>query len=61
MFVTFMSIHLIIICVVLLWRTCETYLALPLKFECDTLLSTLLDMVSVYFRGDDGIIATQYL
>jgi hypothetical protein len=35
MFVTFISIHLVIICVVLLWRTYETHPALPLKSECD--------------------------
>jgi hypothetical protein len=35
MFVTFNSIHLVIICVILLWRTYETYLILPLKFGCD--------------------------
>jgi hypothetical protein len=32
---TFKSIHLVIICVVLLWRTYETHLALPLKSGCD--------------------------
>jgi hypothetical protein len=36
MFVTFISIHLVIICVVLLWRTYETHLGLPLKSESDT-------------------------
>jgi hypothetical protein len=35
MFVTFISIHLVIICVVLLWRTYETHPALPLKSRCD--------------------------
>jgi hypothetical protein len=35
MIVTFISIHLVIICVVLLWRTYETHPALPLKYECD--------------------------
>jgi hypothetical protein len=35
-FVTFISIHFVIICVVLLWRTYETHLALSLKSGCDT-------------------------
>jgi hypothetical protein len=35
MFVTFISIHLVIICVVLLWHTYETHPALPLKSGCD--------------------------
>jgi hypothetical protein len=34
MFVTFISIHLVIICVLLLWRTYETHLGLPLKSGC---------------------------
>jgi hypothetical protein len=33
--VTFISIHLVIICVVLLWRTYETHPALSLKSRCD--------------------------
>jgi hypothetical protein len=33
--VTFISIHLVIICVVLLWRTYATHPGLPLKFGCD--------------------------
>jgi hypothetical protein len=41
MFVTFISIHLVIICVVLIWRTYETHPALPLKSECDTSLARL--------------------
>jgi hypothetical protein len=35
---TFISIHLVIICVVLLWRTYETHLALPLKSGCDNII-----------------------
>jgi hypothetical protein len=35
MFVTFISIHLVIVFVVLLWRTYETHSGLPLKSECD--------------------------
>jgi hypothetical protein len=35
MFVTFISIHLVVVCVVLLWRTYETHLGLPLKSRCD--------------------------
>jgi hypothetical protein len=34
-FVTFISIHFVIICVVLLWHTYETHAVLSLKFECD--------------------------
>jgi hypothetical protein len=33
--VTFISIHSVIICVVLLWRTYETHPALFLKSRCD--------------------------
>jgi hypothetical protein len=36
MFVTFISIHLVIICVVLLWRTYETHPGLPLISGCDS-------------------------
>jgi hypothetical protein len=32
---TFISMHSVIICVVLPWRTYEMYLALSLKSECD--------------------------
>jgi hypothetical protein len=35
MFVTFILIHLVIVYVVLLWRTYETYQGLPLKSGCD--------------------------
>jgi hypothetical protein len=34
--VTFISIHFVIICDVLLWRTYETHPALSLKSGCDT-------------------------
>jgi hypothetical protein len=34
-FVTFISIHFVIICVVLLWSTYESHLALSLKSGCD--------------------------
>jgi hypothetical protein len=36
MIVTFISIHLVIICVVLLWHTYETHPGLPLKSGCDS-------------------------
>jgi hypothetical protein len=36
MFVTFISIHLVIVCVVLLWHTYETHPGLLLKSVCDT-------------------------
>jgi hypothetical protein len=39
--VTFISIHFVIICDVLLWRTYETHLALSLKSGCDKLPWTL--------------------
>jgi hypothetical protein len=35
--VTFISIHFVIICDVLLWHTYETHLTLSLKFGCDTI------------------------
>jgi hypothetical protein len=35
LFVTFISIHFVIICVVLLWRTYETHPTLSLKSVCD--------------------------
>jgi hypothetical protein len=35
MIVTFISIHFVIICDVLLWRTYETHPALSLKSGCD--------------------------
>jgi hypothetical protein len=35
-FVTFISIHFVIICDVLLWRTYETHPTLSLKSGCDT-------------------------
>jgi hypothetical protein len=44
-FVTFISIHFVIICDVLLWRTYETHPALPLKSGCDTKLSTLIEQL----------------
>jgi hypothetical protein len=34
---TFISIHFVIICDVLLWRTYEMHPALSLKFGCDTI------------------------
>jgi hypothetical protein len=34
-FMTFISIHFVIICDVLPWRTDETHLALSFKSECD--------------------------
>jgi hypothetical protein len=36
-FVTFISIHFVIICDILLWRTYETYPALFFKSGCDSL------------------------
>jgi hypothetical protein len=37
MIVTFISIHLVIICVVFLWRTYETHPTLSLKSGCDNM------------------------
>jgi hypothetical protein len=37
-FVTFISIHFVIICYVLLWRTYETHPALSYKSGCDITL-----------------------
>jgi hypothetical protein len=34
-FVTFISIHFVIICDILLWRTYQTHPTLPLKSGCD--------------------------
>jgi hypothetical protein len=35
-FMTFISMHSIIMCVVLFWRTYEMHPALSLKFGCDS-------------------------
>jgi hypothetical protein len=40
-FVTFISIHFVIICDVLLWRTYDTHLALSLKSRCDSYPASL--------------------
>jgi hypothetical protein len=45
MFVTFISIHLVFVCVVLLWRTYETHPGLPLKSGCDR--SGIIGMLTV--------------
>jgi hypothetical protein len=50
MFVPFISIHLVIICVVLLWRTYETHPGLPLKSECDIFVGTLKIIQKVFLR-----------
>jgi hypothetical protein len=39
--VTFISIHFVIICDVLLWRTYETHPTLSLKSGCDNLLADI--------------------
>jgi hypothetical protein len=46
--VTFICIHLVIICDVLLWRIYETHSALSLKSGCDTRLH-------IRYRGGDPI------
>jgi hypothetical protein len=38
-FMTFISIHLVILCVVLIWRTYETHPALPPKSGCEKVVS----------------------
>jgi hypothetical protein len=43
--VTFISIHLVIICVFLLWRTYETHPALSPKFGCDNLVLVVFKMM----------------
>jgi hypothetical protein len=47
--VTFISIHFVIICDVLLWRTYETHPALSLKSGCDNLFLTKYDKISSVF------------
>jgi hypothetical protein len=53
--VTFISIHFVIICDVLLWRTYETHPSLSLKSGCDTkhLLLALLDLLVNSFEVVD--------
>jgi hypothetical protein len=43
--VTFISIHFVIICDVLLWRTYETHPALSLKSGCDLFSGDHCDML----------------
>jgi hypothetical protein len=54
--VTFIFIHFVIICVVLLWRTYETHSTLFLKFRCDTVkqikkIALEHVYVSICYRG----------
>jgi hypothetical protein len=51
--VTFISIHFVIICDVLFWRTYETHPALSLKSGCDNLLRTprILEDISIPWRN----------
>jgi hypothetical protein len=48
--VTFISIHFVIICDVLLWRTYETHPTLSLKSGCDNGCLGHLDVIKYYFR-----------
>jgi hypothetical protein len=48
MIVTFISIHLVIICVVLLWRTYETHPTLSLKSGCDNTQSRIMFIIFAY-------------
>jgi hypothetical protein len=41
MLVTFISIHFVIVCVVLLWHTYEMHPGLPLKSGCDSKFNAL--------------------
>jgi hypothetical protein len=41
-FVIFISIHLVMVCVVLLWRTYGTHSGLPLTSGCDIILISIL-------------------
>jgi hypothetical protein len=45
MIVTFIPIHLVIICVLLLWHTYETHLTLSLKSGCDINLASVIDLL----------------
>jgi hypothetical protein len=51
MFVKFISIHLVIICVLLLWRTYETHPTLPLKSGCDNLVLYYVFNDKIYLCG----------
>jgi hypothetical protein len=51
-FVTFISIHFVIICDVLFWRTYETHPALSLKSRCDTSVGILS---SISFETTNGL------
>jgi hypothetical protein len=58
-FVTFISILFVIICVVLLWRTYEMHPALSLKSGCDT-----HECVWVYRHGNNekcNVLITMHL
>jgi hypothetical protein len=52
MIVTFISIHLVIICVVLLWRTYEMHPVLSLKSGCDN-----YDLNIQYHPGKANVVA----
>jgi hypothetical protein len=56
-FVTFISIHYVIICDVLIWRTYETHPALSLKSGCDKMVrdTMVLFMDLVTYDDDDAI------
>jgi hypothetical protein len=50
LFVTFIFIHFVIMCDVLLWRTYETHPALSFKFGCDSSsLSQMKQQPSLFF------------
>jgi hypothetical protein len=46
MFVTFISIHLVIVCVLLLWHTYETHPGLPLKSGCNMFTGKIMIIFS---------------
>jgi hypothetical protein len=60
---TFISIHLVIICVVLLWRTYETHPALSLKSGCDNLerffLFFTIKLNSRHFGSEIAVLEAQ--
>jgi hypothetical protein len=51
MIVTFISIHFVIICDVLLWRTYETHPALSLKSGCDSWVTNKVSGVIIELQS----------
>jgi hypothetical protein len=51
LYVTFISIHFVIICDVLSWRTYETHLALSFKSGCDNRTGPMHLLAESMFAG----------